>query len=167
MIAAVARNTVLTVAIAAALLLGEGAQAEAIRGGSPAVERECTASETRQLVRTSVSAFNRGDSAQLNRLFAPASRFKWYSTGGPGRRLGSAAHKRGTLIHYFAARHAERERLTLIGWRGGGNANGYFHFQFLLIREARDLRPMPYQGKGAAICSSANTIAVWSMAPRR
>ncbi len=158
--AAVARNAVLSVAVAAALLVGEGARAEAVRN--------CTSGETRQLVLTFVSAFNRGDSARLNEVFATAPRFRWYSTGGPGKRLGSAAHKRGTLIRYFAARYAERERLTLIGWRSGGNANGYVHFQFVLIREARDLRPTPYQGKGAAICSNAaNTIAVWSMAPRR
>ena len=123
--------------------------------------------ESRGLVVSFVSAFNNGRSARLDRIFAPPASFKWYSTAAPGGWLGPAAYARSTLVHYFAVRHARRERLVLQSWQGGGNANGYSHFQFRLVRQARDLEPTAYEGKGAIICSaSGNTIAVWSMGPR-
>ena len=139
--------------------------------GAPAAEsagaRDCSVAESRGLVVSFISAFNNGRSARLDRIFAPAPSFKWYSTSAPGRRLGPAAYARSTLARYFAVRHAKRERLVLQSWQGGGNANGYSHFQFRLVRQALDLQPTPYEGKGAIICSAAgDTIAVWSMGPR-
>jgi len=129
--------------------------------------RDCSVAETRRLVGRFIRAFNEGSTARLDRIFAPAGSFGWYSTDAPGRRLGTAAYDRSTLIRYFAARHAQRERLLLRRWQGNGNANGYSHFQFRLVRQARDLQPAGYEGKGAIVCSSSrNTIAVWSMARR-
>jgi len=139
--------------------------------GAPAAQsagaRDCSVAESRGLVVSFIGAFNNGRIARLDRIFAPGASFKWYSTSAPGRRLGPAAYARPTLARYFAARHAQRERLLLQSWQGNGNANGYSNFQFRLVRQARDLEPTAYEGKGAIICSAAgDTIAVWSMGPR-
>jgi hypothetical protein len=148
-------------AVAAVLLASSG---PASGDGSAATTRNCATGEPRLLVNAFIAAFNSGASARLDRIFAPVSSFKWYSTDAPGLRLGPAAYSRSTLIPYFAERHRARERLTLTSWTGGGNSNGYAHFQFELVRKARDLAPTPYQGKGALICSNTrNRIAVWSM----
>jgi hypothetical protein len=125
---------------------------------------DCAAGEARAVVLRFVAAFNARNIPALDRVFAPAESFNWYSTGAPGRRLGAAAHDRSTLIAYFSARHRQGEKLRLVRFRGGGNANGYAHFQFLLERRARLLRPTVYEGKGAVICAaSGDTISVWSV----
>jgi hypothetical protein len=152
-----------TAAIAALIVLALSGAPAATSAGA----RNCSVAESRQLVVSFISAFNNGSSARLDRIFATAASFKWYSTDAPGRRLGPAAYARSTLAHYFASRHAQRERLLLQSWQGGGNANGYSHFQFRLSRQALDLQPTAYEGKGAIICSgSGDTIAVWSMGRR-
>ena len=142
--------------------------AASIAAGAPAAlaapARDCSAAETRQLVVDFLSAFNAGRAVRLDRDFARAPIFKWYSTTGPGKRLGAAAYDRSSLLRYFAGRHAQRERLSLRFWSGGGNANGYSHFQFRVVRSARDLPATLYEGKGAIVCSDGgNMIAVWSM----
>ena len=84
-----------------------------------------------------------------------------------GARLGPAAYDRSTLMPYFRARHRAGEHLRLVRFRGGGNANGFSHFQFFIERRARALRPTVYEGKGAAICAaSGDTISVWSVGRR-
>ena len=127
--------------------------------------RPCARSEVGQVIVRFIRALNAGNAARLDAVFAKEPSFEWYSTGAPGRRLGGAAYRRATLIPYFVRRHAQRERLTLLSWSGGGNANGYAHFGFRLVRRAKDApRPLRLDGKGAAICTtSGNTIAVWSM----
>ena len=155
--------TAAVVLLAAAMIAAAGGSARSARSTA---SRDCSLNETHRLVEAFIGAFNNGRSARLNRIFASAPSFKWYSTDAPGRRLGAAAYARSTLIRYFRARHARRERLTLTSWRGGGNANGYAHFQFGLIRQARDLQPTEYEGKGAIICGRRNSIAVWSMGRR-
>ncbi len=141
-------------------------------GSAGASLRDCTPPEAHRLVVRFVDAFNAGSSARLDALFAADDRdgdagtpsFQWYSTGPPGARTGRAAYDRSTLIRYFAARHRRGERLRLLSMSRGGNANGYFHFSFHLVRQARDLRPTAYEGKGAAICSDSGAhIAVWSV----
>ena len=135
---------------------------------SPAASsRDCTASEGRLLVVGFIRAFDAGRTTRLDRLFATEPAFQWYSTGKPGARLGRAAYDRSTLMRYFAARHRRGERLRLLWMSRGGNANGYFHFGFHLLRQARDLPPTAYEGKGAAVCSESGArIAVWSVGPR-
>ena len=140
-----------------------------------ATVRDCTPQEVHQLVLQFIRAFNKGDSAQLDTLFAAddgdgdagTPSFQWYSTDKPGRRLGSAADDRSTLIRYLAARHRLGERLQVLSMSRGNNSNGYFDFVFWIVRRARDLPATKYEGKGAAICSGgAARIAVWSMARR-
>ncbi len=139
----------------------------ALSASPPADVEDCAAGEARAVVVRFVAAFNARDIPSLDRVFAPAESFNWYSTGVPGRRLGSAAHDRSTLIAYFRARHRQGEKLRLIRFQSNGNSNGYAHFQFLLERRARTLRPTVYEGKGAAICAaSGDAISVWSMGRR-
>jgi hypothetical protein len=133
----------------------------------PPDQQDCAPGEARQVVQSFVRAFNARDLPALDRVFAPAASFNWFSTGRPGPRLGPAAYDRSTLLSYFRARHRAGERLRLVRFRGGGNANGYSHFQFFIERRARALAPTVYEGKGAAICAvSGDTISVWSVGRR-
>jgi hypothetical protein len=130
----------------------------------------CTASEVETLVGRFVEAFNAGDTAALDRLFAPEPAFEWYSTGGPGERLDPIARDRPSLLPYFTARHARGERLDLRSLTFNGNTTGsrtYGNFVYSLVRSADDLEPTDYRGKGAALCyrNRADELFVWSMAP--
>jgi hypothetical protein len=133
----------------------------------------CTSTELRGLVTSFVRAFNRGESDVLDHLFAREPDFQWYSTGAPGVRVGLAARDRSSLLRYFAKRHARDERLTLRRYRFMGNTETpslkrYGNFVLRLTRRASDLRPTPYQGKGAAHCyADDDVIIVWSMATAR
>ena len=74
--------------------------------------RACKSSEVNSLVADFSRAFNAGDLARLDRLFAPAESFQWYSTTGPGERLDPEASDRQTLVQYneessSSIRHAE------------------------------------------------------------
>jgi hypothetical protein len=146
-----------------------GAVAVAVAAGAPgataADTRACAPTEVRQLVVRFIAAFNAGDMARLDAIFAKEPGFQWYSTGKPGDRRDPMSRNRATLIPYFARRHRQHERLTLVSWAGGGNANGFAHYQFHVVRRAKDApRPLRLEGKGAAICSaSGDTIAVWAM----
>jgi hypothetical protein len=138
--------------------------AAALSASPPPDAEDCAAGEARTVVVRFVAAFNARNAPALDRIFAPEASFNWFSTGAPGRRLGAAAKDRSTLIPYFRARHRAGERLRLVRFRGGGNANGYSHFQFFLERRARTLAPTVYEGKGAAICAAGgDTISVWSV----
>jgi hypothetical protein len=118
------------------------------------------------LVYRFVQAFNAGDRSTLQRLWAtPAKGFQWYSTDGPGRRLDPNASDRAGLEAYFADRHDHGERLRLTSFQYNGASGGYGHFQYTLMRQADDLIPTRYLGKGAAVCDPTHlTLGVWSMA---
>jgi hypothetical protein len=150
-------------------LAAPAAETRAQAAAEPAVAvTRCTARETRTAVRRFVAEFNRGDLRALDRRFAPAERFEWYSTSAPGERFNDAAKDRATLIPYLKARHAKHERLTLrsLKYNGAGESK-YGNFEFTLTRRADDLRAAPYSGKGAAWCHrrAADELFVWSMAP--
>ena len=141
--------------------------AAALGAEPPLDAEECASGESRALVVRFVAAFNARNLPALDRIFAPAKSFNWYSTGAPGTRLGPAAYDRSTLMAYFKARHRQGEKLRLVRFRGNGNSNGYAHFQFFIERRARTLAPTTYEGKGAAICAaSGDTISVWSVGGR-
>ena len=133
-------------------------------GELPPDVQDCAPGEAQRVVQRFVRAFNSRDIPALDRGFAPTESFNWYSTGRPGVRLGPAAYDRSTLIPYFRAQQSQGERLRLVRFEGGGNANGYAHFRFRIERRSRELRPTVFQGKGAAICAaSGDTISVWSV----
>ena len=65
----------------------------------------CTADEVEMLVRRFSGAFNGGDAAELERIFAQEPEFEWYSTNAPGERLDPVARDRASLVPYFRDRH--------------------------------------------------------------
>jgi len=133
----------------------------------PSDAGHCAPGEARRVVERFVRVFNARSIPALDRVFAPAASFNWYSTGGPGVRLDPDARNRSTLMSYFRARHLAGEKLRLIRFKGNGNSGGYAHFEFRLERRTRTLAPTVYQGKGAAICApSGDTISVWSVGSR-
>ena len=91
--------------------------------------------------------------------------FDHYSTRAPGQRLNAESHDRGTLMAYFASRHAQHEHLVLnsldvtyTNAREGG-------FSFSVTRSANDgLPPTRYDGKGGVQCATRPiSLVVWSM----
>lgn len=159
--------TAVVVGALAAAGCGGGAEAESPAPAattSPAAPKPCTSTDVKSLVVGFFAAFSRGDLARLDRLFAPRSAFKWYSTNGPGGRLNDAAYDREPLVRYFERRHEVGEQLELRSFKFNGNGDGYGHFEYGLVRSADDLAPTNYYGKGAAVCTAtADVIAVWSM----
>jgi hypothetical protein len=135
---------------------------------SAALDKQYTDHTVRQLVDRFIAAFNRGDLAQLDQLFAvPENGFNWYATDAPGQRLNAEADNRGSLMAYFAARHLQHEHLVLrsldVTFTDGGRGG----FWFRLTRSADDgLPPTAYNGKGEVQCMFApGSITVWAMDP--
>jgi hypothetical protein len=137
---------------------------------APEEPSACAAADVEALAGRFVDAFNRGDLGELDMVFAREPQFEWYSTNAPGERLLPIAMDRPSLVPYFSERHTRGERLTLRTFRFNGNTTGartYGNFEYTLTRQADDLTPTAYQGKGAALCyrNRPDAIIVWSMAP--
>jgi len=115
----------------------------------------CTKSETRAALVSFVGAFNAGNYRRLDALFAGPDWFRWFSSGTPGVRLNPQAQQRSTLIAYFRARHAHRDRVALSSFRFTGNSLGYGNFTWKLERSAADYRSgasFVTEAKGAVLC---------------
>jgi hypothetical protein len=128
----------------------------------------CGAPEAALLLTQFLSAFNRGNQRQLDRVFAHANRFSWFSvSGAPGERLDPDARDRASLLAYFATRHAAGEQLALVSATYLRKARGFFDFTYRLSRSASDFAaPSRYGGKAAVVCfGGPPAIAVWSMGP--
>jgi hypothetical protein len=124
-------------------------------GSEPNTGYACTKAAVRQVFGRFVTAFNRGDLAVLDGLFASPPEFKWYSSGKPGRRFKTEASNRATLIPYFEHRHAQRDHLKVLVFHFQGRSMGLGHFWFDLRRHALDYRgglPFRLTGKGATTC---------------
>jgi hypothetical protein len=156
----------------AVALLGPGAAAGAERQIRVGRVKLCAPAEVQRAVGRFIAAFNAGDPHRLDGVFARRPYFRWYSTDAPGERLLPLAADRASLLPYFARRHALGERLTLRSLRVNGNtiASGrgwktYGNFEVRLDREASDLSPTEYQGKGALHCYATrpDELIVWSM----
>lgn len=138
----------------------------------PEQPTRCDRAEVRTLVRHVVAAFNRGDLAALDRHFAPTPGFRVYFSSAPGKRSMTVRLDRPSLVPYFARRHARADRLRLRSLRVNANTAAnppYGNFTFTLTRNADDLEPTRYQGKGAVYCfrTRPDGVFVWSMAPAR
>jgi hypothetical protein len=98
-------------------------------------------------------------------MWAAEPRFQWFSTGGPGARLGSASHDRGTLTAWFRAPARLHERIRLTELHAGYDpVRKIVNFGRKLARSADDLWSRRHDVKGAADCvSSRPTLIVWSM----
>ena len=126
----------------------------------------CTSELVQGLVEQFTAAFNAGDGVVLDRIWAAQGQgFDWYSTDPPGQRTGATAQDRSTLMTYFAKRHADQEVLRLTDFQFNGISAAYANFQYHLVRQAAELPPTPYVGKGAVFCAGGSpAIGVWSMA---
>jgi hypothetical protein len=130
------RLLALALSLTLALMLGASGAAEnqAMAASFALGAPSCSDSASRQLVDSFISGFNRGDTAELDRLFSPDV-FEWYSTDAPGARVGQQASDRAGLMAYFAERHREHEQLQLESFQfngesaGGLGAVGNFEFE--------------------------------------
>lgn len=130
------------------------------KSANAAATSSCSA---RPVVDQFIDAFNRGDLASLDALFAQVGEgWAWYSVGDrAGRRTFGEAKDRRGLDAYFERRHRQRETLRIV--RFSENAAG--NFDFVLIRRADDLadgRPVRRLGKGRVICEKG-VLGVWSL----
>jgi hypothetical protein len=150
-----ARHPVTLLVLAAAL-----AVLAAVAGAAtpPTDTSPCTRAQTRAAFDSFLVAFDRGDHATLDSLFAAEPDFQWFSSFSPGRRLDPAAEDRGTLVPYFRARHRRGDQLRLVDFHFTGKARRWSNFYFDLRRRSRgyrDGRWFPTTGKGAAVCDGA------------
>lgn len=105
----------------------------------------CTPAGVAALMRALIKAWNAGNARAVDRLFAPAPAFKWFSMGGPQDRRGKDAEKRSTIRAYVRKRHRRHDRMTLVMVQGNA--------RFLVRRRADDYHPRNViEGKAAAIC---------------
>jgi hypothetical protein len=127
----------------------------------------CSAATTKTVIRSFVRNYSSGRVAVINRMWAPEPRFRWFSSGKPGARLGPPAYVRSTLVRYFRSRVRVHERLRLTELRAGLDpATRIVNFSGKLVRRADDIRPRrpPQDFKGAADCLVGRpTLIVWSM----
>lgn len=142
--------------------------AVAARAAAPPQPALCRPAEVSGVVERYVEEFNRAAFRTLDRqVFAQEPEFEWYSSGGPGRRIGAASRNRATLVPYLRRRWAAGDRLRLVSLQVNGNsrpraAAPYGNFEFRLIRHPGERARV---GKGAAFCyrGHADRIIVWSM----
>jgi hypothetical protein len=127
----------------------------------------CTADATKALIASFVRGYGAGRVGAIDRMFAPAPRFAWFSAGKPQSRLGMPSHARSTLAAYFRARVRKHERIRIVRLGAGYDPRRRIvNFGGELIRSADDIRPRrgPTPFKGAADCLSGRpTFIVWSM----
>jgi hypothetical protein len=132
--------------------------ASTVRAGGPITN--CTVMQTRSSLVSFIAAFNAGAYRRLDGMFAGPSWFRWYSSSAPGMRFDPQAQMRNTLVAYFRARHAQRERLRLVSFKFNGNSLGYGNFIWKMKRSAGDFRAGAWftvEAKGAALCEGAST----------
>jgi hypothetical protein len=149
------------VALVAAVSLALGAS-----DGHAGPNAGCTGDTTKSLVRAFVRNYTGGRMSVIVRLWAPEPRFRWFSSGPPGARLGPRAYDRATLAAYFRMRVRKHERLRLTYLRARYSPRRtVVDFSGKLVRSADDLRARPPQDfKGAADCVSGRpSLIVWSM----
>ena len=128
-----------------------------------ALEAGCDRSEVRELIDKFVAAYNRGDVAYLDQVWAQGPDFFWYFVQDDVLRRGSLAKDRSTLPVYFAERTAYDEELTLrrlaIKWERGWH--GAWDIAFELTRRSDHLEASGrYLGKAAATCQH---LHAWAM----
>jgi hypothetical protein len=115
-----------------------------------------------------VTAFNAGDRGRLNRVFADAPMFKWYSVTRTPPYEHFVAHNKAALLPYFANRHARNEGQAIMHFRYQGiSGTRVGNFNYRLLRWADDIvdgRPELYVGKGVVSCTSRGArLMIWSM----
>ena len=115
----------------------------------------CAPSEARRAFASFLAAFNHGNYARLESLFAAEPAFGWFSSNSPGRRIRQEAERRSTLIQYIRQRHSQRDRLRLARLpvvTAGGQRSG---LGLELWRSAADFRNGKWSrvsGKASLVC---------------
>lgn len=115
----------------------------------------CARAQTRAAFDSFLAAFDRGDQAKLDSLFAAEPDFQWFSSSAPGPRVRQDAFDRQTLLAYFRARYRHGDRLRLVDFHFTGRSPHWSGFSFDLRRRSRDFRGGRWfrtTGKGAAVC---------------
>ena len=109
----------------------------------------CDEAASRGSLSTYLRAFNRGDLATLNQLFAPQSEFQWYAVAPPRGRVGLVAMDRASLLSFFRARHRHLEVQKLVKFTFASTQTRpeglVANFNGVIVRRARDL---PVQRRG-------------------
>ena len=132
----------LLLAAAAGLLLAGGLARGTHSAQAGPQAPNCTAEAARALVRRFVGDYNTGRLAKIDRLWAPAGRFQWYSSSPPGARLGPRAYDRTTLINYFRGRMHEHERNLITKLGAGYDPNrDIVNFGGKVMRRADGMEP--------------------------
>ena len=136
------------------------------RAAKPVAQPTSASCEARPIVDRFVRAFNRGELAELDSLFAQETEgWSWYAVGDlAGRRSLAAAKNRLNLVAYFDQRHRKHESLRLVEFKENSGGN----FEFILIRRADDLADgQPVRGSGrAGLSARTSTLGVWSLGGR-
>jgi hypothetical protein len=116
-----------------------------------------------------LDAFNRGDRSRLSRVFGRDLETYAVNEGSPPNRRIRRFSEKEPLLRYFAARHARRDRITLLIVAAGkiDYLADYTTFSFVLRRSASDLAKLGIshplaRGKGNLDCR-ARTISLWVM----
>ena len=146
-----------SVAFAAVLSVSAGS-------ASGATRTPCDEPASRAAFAAFLTAFNRGDGAILEELFAPVGEFGWYASSPPSGRVQQASRKRATLAAYFRSRHAKGEKLGLVKFnyasaqpRSGATVA---NFNGILTRRAADV-PLRKRGFKAALrCTDTERLFV-------
>jgi hypothetical protein len=148
-----------TVALVASVCIGPPAVREPTGSPSqlPSPAGEVCAQQIRPLVAEFIDGYNAGQLGLADRFFAPAPRFEWYSER--PLRQSPSAFDRSTLETYLRQRHADGDRLTLVGLQVHFVGGGAGHFSFVLDRGGTQL-----QSKGVLDCVSGKFF-VWSIGP--
>ncbi|HET8638715.1 MAG TPA: hypothetical protein VFL89_00540 [Solirubrobacterales bacterium] len=126
-------------------------------GSTPTGPSDCHAKGVHSVLLSFASAFNRGDSEELDGIFAQKPDFQWYTTDG---RIGKAAKQRDTLIPYFSRRHLKGERLGVASFRFTGNSRHWGNFEMTMRRSVPSRRGGDWvrvPGKGAAVCAAGSS----------
>lgn len=128
-----------------------------------AVEPKCSRFEVRALIRDFIEAYNRGDVAYLDQIWAQEPRFFWYFVDTDLLRRGPLSQDRASLGLYFTERSAHADQLRLrdlsIAWERGWH--GAWDITFKLVRTSDEAGAVGrYHGKAAATCQR---LHAWAM----
>jgi hypothetical protein len=115
----------------------------------------CGSVKARRAFTSFLAAFDHGDYAALDSLFASQLAFAWFSSNAPGTRLGKEAERRATLVPYFRRRHSEHDRLRLAHLTVVSGARHSTGLGFELRRSSADFRDgqwLAESGKASLTC---------------
>ena len=105
-------------------------------GGTPNAAQSCDRQSVASLVRSFVRAYNKGNTNQLESMWATEPDFEWYSVS-PNERERNDAYDRETLIPYFEKRHKLGDQLRLKTMRiRPADDRGIFGINYRLRRQS-------------------------------